>query len=150
LQKLNPTVRWVLVFIVTFVALLTTFQLIFVKAANASWSQCWIGHVCIWDINSGSGTLLYSAHAQPPGTCQNIPSSAEDRANSFYNHMNNGRHVQFYGGDNCSGHALHKNDGSGGSLDPYYDGETGTFIDTGTSPCHCDSNRASSIFFNTG
>lgn len=121
--------------------------------AHAAWSSCSIGWVCVWDGNAGSGSPLYSAPIQGAGTCHNISSWANDQANSFYNHMGNGRHVQFYADANCTGHGLHKdNNGiaTGGIFDPFEDGEVGTILMSGNGNCHCDRNKMTSIFFNNG
>ncbi len=95
------------------VALVAMFSITVVAPtpAQAAYSDCWIGYVCIWDGDNGSNALLFSAGG--PGvtspTCINVPSSANDKADSFYNNRRStvgGRDVRFWLNAGCSGRVL--------------------------------------------
>lgn len=121
---------------------------IVVSPANASYTECNSGYVCIWYNDNGGGTR-YEAYANP-GTCHTALSGspANDQANSFRNRLTNGKHVQFYNGTNCNGTLLLDSNRFGGphavnAQNNFHYGLIGVqFID--------HKNKASSIFFNTG
>lgn len=117
--------------------------------AQANYDNC-DNRVCLYDDING-GSFLYGVYAGP-GTCVNIPSPVNDRADSFYNALfTSARHAQFYQNANCTGHAMHDTTGFGGTTQPFPAGRLGTFIrDLSHISCHCDRNKVTSIFFNTG
>jgi peptidase inhibitor family I36 len=124
---------------------------------QASLSSCTFNFVCLWDgDNYETGTFL-GQWQSGRGTCVNLPSLVNDKANSFYNHMDPepvtgvGRHMQLYRDINCTGYALRVNvrcsSGCTWWAGPYpasYHNNLLTVL--GTS----DDNRASSIWFNSG
>ncbi len=73
--------------------------------------------------------------------------------------------MQVYRDANCTGHGLHKDNGFGGSTQPFpslnapypqYLNSNGNFIQIDnlvlpgcSQPDHCDNDKATSIFFNT-
>lgn len=121
--------------------------------ARAAYSDCFVGYVCVWDGLNASGTLLFAA-STTPGHCVNVPTSANDRAESFYNHLTNtGKGAQFYRDANCTGHGLHDTTGYGGPTQPFLAGYMGNFIlldNPQQFGCqnHCDRNIATAIWFN--
>lgn len=112
--------------------------------AHAAYSNCPLGNVCIWDGLNGSGSPMY-VHSGAPGTCINLPSSVNNRAESFYNHLSGlNRAVQFYDGSGCTGTLLRRqSNGSGG---PHFSGAADNFyLDHFLN----HRNRATSIFYNS-
>lgn len=132
--------------------------------AHAAYIDCWTGYACVFDGQNGTGALLFASNA-PRGSCVNIPSSVNDRATSYVNRLS-GRGFQVYRDAGCQGHALHKDNGYGGSTQPFpplnapyptYLNASGNFINIDNEvlpgcghPDHCDNNIASSFFFNNG
>ncbi|HSJ75804.1 MAG TPA: peptidase inhibitor family I36 protein [Gemmatimonadales bacterium] len=114
--------------------------------AQAAYSDCLSDYVCAFDGTGGSGLLVTVFRS--PGTCYNLPGSANDKADSFYNHLSNHHAVQFYDGSNCTGHLMHRA-GSGGGPGPFAAGTMDNFYDA-MGTFHHDRNILSSIFFNTG
>jgi hypothetical protein len=124
--------------------------------AHAAYSDCWTGNFCLFDGNDGSGQLLFSTSA-PRGTCVNIPTNENDRANSYINRLGV-RYAQVYRDANCTGHGLHKTNGFGGPSQPFPpagDNRQGSFINVNnvvlpgcSNPDHCDRNIATSIWLN--
>ncbi len=112
-----------------------------------STSQCSFGTVCLYDgINY---VTLIVSHYGAPGTCFNVPASANDKAESFYNHLGDGHHVQFYQDAGCTGHLMCSDiiDSCG----PYPDGRAddfATFLSRHNG--YTSANRTSSIFYNNG
>src|SRR5215211_4731786 len=78
--------------------------------AQASVSDCPYGTVCIWDDSFG---VMLDSYWSGPGTCHNLNSADNDKANSFYNRLST-RHVQFYRDANCTGTLLRDWNGSTG------------------------------------
>jgi hypothetical protein len=70
--------------------------------AHAAYSDCVSDYVCVFDGTGGSSLLVTVFRS--PGTCYNLPGSANDKADSFYNHLSNHHAVQFYDSANCTGH----------------------------------------------
>jgi hypothetical protein len=116
--------------------------------ASAAYSNCWTGYVCIWDGNDGTGDLIFS-YSAGPGVCANVPASANDRANSFYNRMySTGRYVQFFQHAGCTGHILHNTANDDG---PFSSGWLGNFEQLSQHQfCHCDRNILTSMRFSGG
>lgn len=124
--------------------------------AQAAYNDCWTGYFCLFDNPDGNGLLLFAAWSQP-GTCINVPTSANDRADSYINRLGV-RYAQVYRDANCTGHALHKTNGFGGPNQPFPsagENRQGSFINVDNvvlpgcgSPDHCDRNIATSIWFN--
>lgn len=142
-----------------FVVLLTTLGLVAVASpARADFSECWTTYACVFSGANGTGTLLFASDA-PPGSCVNLPGSANDLAMSYINRLGN-RHFQIYRNAGCSGHALHKNNGFGGATQPFPpagDNRLGNFINIDNQaipgcgqPDHCDNRVATSFYFNNG
>jgi len=115
--------------------------------ASASWDACIPDRVCLWDGNDATGTFLFM-QLWAPGTCVNVITSINDRANSFRNRMSAGRGVQFYRDANCTGHAMHHTNGYGGPNGPFLPGAFGNFISDGKATCHCDRNIVTSVIYN--
>lgn len=112
--------------------------------------QGW-GYVCAFSGLDGSGTMTPIFGSA--GRCSNMPASANNTADSFYNKREGGtsHHVQFYDGANCTGELL--------AVAPadYWTGPfpSGTHRNFtrfrnkgGTDINHRD--ELSSVFFNTG
>lgn len=133
--------------------------------AQAAFIDCPNGRVCLFRDLNGTGGILVSI-AWSPGTCYNVPTDANDRATSYVNRLPGTRHMQVYRNAGCSGHALHKDNGFGGSTQPFpslnapypeYLNSSGNFINVDSPvipgcsvPDHCDNDIATSIWFNTG
>ena len=112
-----------------------------------SLSNCAFGTVCLFDGINYAGFLV--GHYGAPGTCWNVPATVNDRAESFYNHLGDGHHVQFYQDAGCTGHLMCSDiiDTCG----PYPDGRAddfATFLSRHNG--YTSANRTSSIFYNTG
>lgn len=109
-------------------------------------SDCSYGTVCLWDNANITGLLV--SHYGAPGTCYNLPASANDKAEFFYNHLADGHHFQAYRDANCSGPCLRRNDT--GSCGPFQDGLTNEFWQRAVRPSGVDTdrNKASSLFYN--
>jgi hypothetical protein len=123
------------------------FVLVAGAPAQASTSECVPDTVCVW--NTGSYTGLLVTVWKPPGTCYNLPAAANDRAETFYNHLQE-RHVQFYKDANCAGHLLHRNTDC--SQGPFGPSAVGTFNWGKYSTCGdfwLDTNVLTSIWFNS-
>jgi hypothetical protein len=88
--------------------------------AYASLSECASGWVCLYD-NANFSVKILSTFGNR-GTCVNIPSYANDRADSFYNKLNNGTSIRIYQDANCV-NELYVNDpvGDGCLLGPFPD-----------------------------
>lgn len=112
-----------------------------------SYSQCPSGYVCLFEGTNGAGILGNGFYASP-GTCLPLPYAYTDAADSFYNRLTNGHHVQFYETANCSGApgalARRQSNGSGG---PHAAGVRDNFL---SSFCCTDRDEVSGIFFNRG
>jgi hypothetical protein len=120
--------------------------------AWAALSDCSSSYVCIWDGNSyASGTYILgyqqssSGGPASPGRCLNLPSWANDRANSFYNHFTSGfgKHVSFYENANCTGILLQY------PQVPVPINNAGTFPGE-TLCCSTHRDKLTSIFIHTG
>ena len=109
--------------------------------ASAAASDCPNGQVCLWD-DSNFNTMLVAV-ARTPGSCYNLPSNLNDRANGFYNRLLGGKHVQMYKDVNCTGPLLRN---WGGSTGPFPVGEVSLFYHNTFAN---DQNRLTSIWFNT-
>jgi len=147
--------------VVLLVALGITFTA--VTPAHAAYTDCPLNFVCLFLNRDGGGGYIVNIY-QAPGTCYNVPSSANDRATSYVNRLSSTRSMQVYRNANCSGHALHKDNGFGGSTQPFPSSNapyptnvngSGNFINIdnlvlpGCSlPDHCDNDIATSIWFN--
>lgn len=113
--------------------------------AYANYDNCPTGVVCLYDGPDGTGTLLFHEW-HPAGTCRNLASSVNDRADSFYVRLGGGKHAQFYWDANCGGHRLHD---IGLSSGPFGNGASESFIYSNTRG-HWDRNVATSVFYNAG
>lgn len=118
--------------------------------AQAAYTDCSVGYVCLFDGYNGTGAM-HPIPVSPRGYCYNVPTSFNDRANSAYNRMTT-RWVQFYTNAGCTGHLLHSAvDCSGGPFEPHF--ALNFYVDGGDPWCHFspvnDSNRLTSVFFNT-
>ncbi len=103
--------------------------------AQAAWSDCPVGAVCIFDGTSGGWPLYYWTSGGP---CINIGTSWNDRASSVYNRS--GSHVlsvRFHEHAGCSG------DGNPATL-TVYNGQMKTF---GTGSGLTQYNNILSSFF---
>jgi hypothetical protein len=109
--------------------------------AQASYSSCSSGYVCLWYENNGNTGSLMLLVFRNPGTCYNLASFDKNRAESFYNHLSNGHHVQFYDLDNCTGPLLLRAANNSGG--PHAAGVHDNFA-------FWSEDRANSIFFNNG
>lgn len=129
--------------------------LVVATPANAAYDGCTFGYVCMYNGNGGEGTR-HSYHGVS-GFCTNI-NDVPNTANSFYNRRDDGKHVQFYDGTNCTGTVLCKQSiailecESGVSDGPHAAGTAATFISAPRrgGGCWCHRDKASSIFFNNG
>lgn len=110
--------------------------------AYASASDCPSGYVCIWDNSNFTGLIV--TKFQSPGTCYTLTSSQTNRGNAFYNRLTNGKHVQMYRDNSCTGSLLREWNGSTG---PFAAGFLSVFYNTIFAN---DQDKVSSIFFNTG
>ena len=120
-------------------------QLMTQSPALANYDNCPTGLVCLYDGPDGTGTLLFHEW-HSPGTCWNLASSVNDRADSFYVRLGGGKHAQFYWDANCAGHRLHDVNLSSG---PFANRASESFIYSNTRG-HWDRNRATSVFYNAG
>lgn len=114
-------------------------------ARTVAYSNCPAGFVCLWDDPNafGNPTIIVFRN---PGLCYSVPSGFNDRADSFYNHLTNGHHVQFYRDHPCTGLLLRQtnNNRSGGPFPP---GTMDNFI-AARGINH--RNQLTSIWFNNG
>jgi len=119
--------------------------------AQASYSECNTGTVCIWNATNGSGSPIGGGFSSTPGTCFDLFGAQNDSADSFRNHTT--KSVQFYDNHGCTGQLLKSEDGR-----TIFDGVTqANFMQVDTVASHpgcqfpstCNRNRASSVFFNT-
>lgn len=122
--------------------------------AHAAQSDCGVGYVvCLWAGAEPFTGSIYKIPPQPLGYCYNLPDWYNDEANHFYNRYQT-RHVQFYQDRDCTGHQLHKNV-PGCPTGPFPGQTSGEFWwdRSYTGNCHSanyDTNRLTSVFFNTG
>lgn len=115
--------------------------------AQAAYSDCTVGYVCLWNDSGGVG-FPSLVRNDPPGTCYNVPTFWNDKMDSFSNRLLFGKHVQFYKDANCTGHLMHQqnNNRSSGPFgsDPV---TSDNFL---SSINHNDRNILTSIWFNNG
>jgi hypothetical protein len=138
---------------VTAVVALNLALMVWVESpAQAAFTDCPAGNVCLWSAANYTGILDIVHRA--PGTCYNIPSMYNDRADSFYNHLGTGKHVQFYRHVDCNPDRFNTHPSPHHDTTewagPFPDGYHDAFIAVGTPLVHNDRNNTSSIFFNTG
>lgn len=74
--------------------------------AHAAASDCWPGYTCIYDQDNQNGPPLFSARAVTSGACINVPTSANDRADSWYVNLSRGWYARFYLDAGCNGRQL--------------------------------------------
>lgn len=113
--------------------------------AHAGYNDCITPNlVCLWEGTGGNGNQ-WSWYANP-GTCVTMESFLRNKMESFYNSLNNGKHVQFYDLPNCTGAELKRNGGGiGGTFGPFPVGTQDSFCGV----CN-HRNRVDSIWFNNG
>jgi Peptidase inhibitor family I36 len=110
----------------------------------ASWDECWIGYACIWDGINSAGGILFAINGRA-GTCVNVPASANDRAESFYNKLiGSGRAIQLYQHANCTGIQLRRQ--ANGSAGPFFSGVRDSIY---RDSLITHRNKLTSIWFNT-
>jgi len=122
------------------------------------YGDCASNHFCLFIDRDGSGGIIFQV-TSGWGTCVNLQTSANDRATSYANRLI-GRHAEVYRDANCTGHALHKDNGFGGPTQPFPSTGTnsiGNFINVNnpvvpgcSAPDHCDNDIATSVWFNNG
>lgn len=110
-----------------------------------SLNECAYGTVCLWD-GANSSTFLIS-HYGAPGTCYPLSASANNKGSSFYNHLADGHHVQFYDGSNCTGHLMCSTADFCGA---FADGTSGNFNINSSRTGYISDNATSSFFYNNG
>jgi hypothetical protein len=117
-----------------------------VGTAHAAYS-CPLGLVCIYDADGGNGTRYAFGGTQ--GVCTNVPTYANDMANSYKNMFTNTdgypRHVSFYPDANCQGYRLQA---AGTNAPPVPYTGYGTFPYKNSGCCQFDNrNKVTSYFF---
>jgi hypothetical protein len=127
--------------------LLTAVGLVATPAQASGLADCPGGYVCAWDNSDWTGLLFRIAGLS--GTCHNVPSGTNDRANAFMNHRNDLKHVQMYKDANCTGPLLRNWNGWTGPFPAYADPNSYSLFYK-TICCANDQDKLSSIFFNTG
>lgn len=118
--------------------------------AQASYGECNSGYVCVWYNINGGGTRVELFNN--PGTCVTFLGQVWDnQIDSFRNSLWQGRHVQFYDGNNCNGQLLWRDSVwmNGG---PFAVGVQDNFEYNAPrgGPLTNHRNKASSAWFNNG
>lgn len=118
------------------------------SAQALSYNECPLGLVCVWDRLNGGNNLI-AAFFSSPGTCYNLATFDRNKAQSFYNHLNNGKHVQFYDDPNCTGPLLRRE--ANASQGPHAAGTKDSFCwnNNGCGGLY-SVRRLDSIWFNNG
>lgn len=117
--------------------------------AQAAWSDCQLGYLCLFNDRNGGGSIL-RIPPQARGSCYNVPSNFNDITDSAWNRYNGGtgnkRYVYFYRDANCFGHTLHRDGdcaagpwGQGVSVAEFYRPPTIYRPNTGCPPGHEDT-----------
>jgi hypothetical protein len=140
-MTVDPIVKRAVAFVVALASVVAIAQLAIAQPAHASYSQCPSDYVCLFNGGGGAGTPTEVVY-RSPGTCYNITiAAANNTADSMYNHLSNGHHVQFYDLANCTGQRLYLNCCDD---DPVPAGTSSDFLNY----IWDHRNKASSIWFN--
>ena len=123
--------------------LVAVFGVTVATPAQAAYSSCPSGNVCIFDGNDGTGTMWAYTGTSGGGVCINTP-AANDRGQSYRNR--HAKAVSFYWNANCA-------ESSHPRWGPLASGTQGNFpcISGGhPGPCWTSANQNSSFFLHTG
>lgn len=132
--------------VTAFLAVVLAFLGLAATPAQAAYSECDWGTVCVWTGTDGGGTIYRLRGVA--GQCINMVGGGVNSVESYANRRegNVSHHVQFYDDFNCTGILLHVAYWHGG---PIPSGAEGNFAVFRTSRgSHRD--RLNSVWFNNG
>lgn len=130
--------------VTAFIAVVLAFLGLAATPAQAAYSECDWGTVCVWTGIDGSGTIYRLRGVA--GQCINMVGGGVDSADSYANRRSGStsHHVQFYDNFGCTGTLLHVEYWHGG---PIPSGTEGNFERLRTRNYR---NQLNSVFFNNG